>query len=148
MLQAQGGWGPAKPLAGPLHLVFAANAGLPAFHAWLPTLQQLLELSTHAHSRRAATPVDAGGLAADLKAGLGTTGSGSSSDGVQKPAVPVLFSDYCEEAAVNSQQMVQALLGCGFNLQCFLNPFRQPVGSSSHGTKLPACSNGFLFGWL
>jgi hypothetical protein len=46
--------------------------------------------------------------------------------------------------------MVQGLLRCGFDMQCQLNPFRQPVGSSSssHGTNLPACSNGFLFGWL
>ena len=66
----------------------------------------------------------------------------------QKSGVPILFSDYCEEAAVKSQQMVQALLGQGFDLQAKLNPFRQPAPSHQHGTKLPACGNCVLFGWL
>jgi hypothetical protein len=140
----QGGWGPAKPLSGPLHLVFAANAGLPAFPAWVPTLQQLVKLSKHACSVCTAEQVPcnaAAGCIADVHRGS------SSKNGSIAP-VPIVFSDYCEEAAVNSQQMVQGLLGCGFDLLCQLNPFRQPMGLNSHGTALPACSNGFLFGWL
>jgi hypothetical protein len=137
----QGGWGPAKPPVGPLHLAFAANAGLPAFPAWLPTLQQLLQLSKHADGTHAEEQI----ITRDAAAGMR---SSSSSRELASQPVPVLFSDYCEEAAVNSQQMVQGLLGCGFDLECQLNPFRQPVGLNSHGTGLPACSNGFLFGWL
>ncbi|WIA10210.1 hypothetical protein OEZ85_010412 [Tetradesmus obliquus] len=144
--QEQGEWGPAVPPLGLLHFVFAANAGLPAFPAWLPTLQQLLQLSKHGCSAQAAAQ-GPGDAAAGGSAGDNKTSSGSGRSSLKGP-VPVLFSDYCEEAAVNSQQMVPGLLGCGFDLQCQLNPFRQPVGVSSHGTGLPACSNGFLFGWL
>lgn len=164
-------WFTASPAAAEdLHLVFAANAGLPAFPSWLPTLQQLLLVSRHRPTCGAAAHGEAEfARSSELTAAqsvlvadqcLGevpptTAPKAAASDGglhgqgsQAQPGIPVLFSDYCEEAAVKSQQMVQALLGQGFDLQALLNPFRQPAPSHHHGTRLPACSNCFLFGWL
>jgi hypothetical protein len=116
----QGGRAP----TGHWHMVFAPNAGLPAFQSWLPSLQGLLRLAYPTRQ--------------------------PDHDGKQKtgPAVvPVVLSDYCEEAATKSQHMVTALLGQEFTLESYLNPFRCPA-PAEHGTQLPACSSGFLFGWL
>lgn len=123
------------PPSDKLHLVFGANAGLPATPAWMPTLQELLVLS-----RDADTAMESGGVVSAPPADINTDNT--------KQACPVVFSDYCEEAVVESCHMVKACFGVGFGLQCCVNPFRQPVGTTRHGTRLPACSNGFLFGWL
>lgn len=122
-------WVPAAaPAADDFHLVFCANAGLPAYASWLPTLHELV--------RMAPATDGSGAEEAGRTAARATRG------------VPVVFSDYCEEAACMSQQVAQQVLGRAFSLCCCLNPFRDPVPATVHGTRLPACSNGFLFGWL
>lgn len=116
-------WGAATaPVVGGFDLVFAANAGLPAYPSWLPTLQQLLQWVPPA-------------------------GAGHSHRGSTK-GVPIVFSDYCEEAAYMSGQLVEQVFGKAFTLASCLNPFRDPVPATTHGTRLPACSNAYLFGWV
>jgi hypothetical protein len=120
-------WVPAAaPAAEDFHLVFCANAGLPAYASWLPTLRELVRMATGSDGRVA---------------------EGTSPEAAAR-GVPVLFSDYCEEAACMSEQVAQQVLGRAFSLCCCLNPFRDPVPTAVHGTRLPACSNGFLFGWV
>jgi hypothetical protein len=130
-----GGWVPAStPAADSFHLVFAANAGLPAYASWLPSLQQLCQLA--AEQQQHSSGAEA------------TDGSCHVTSRLKRSGTPVIFSDYCEEAACMSDQVVQHMLGRSFNLACCLNPFRDPVPATSHGTHLPACSNAFLFGWV
>lgn len=119
-------WVPAAaPAADDFHLVFCANAGLPAYASWLPTLRELVRMAP------------------------ASDGSSAEEAGTEAArGVPVVFSDYCEEAACMSEQVVKQVLGRAFNLCCCLNPFRDPVPATMHGTRLPACCNGFLFGWV
>lgn len=142
------GWFPAvaPPPADRFHLVFAANAGLPAFASWLPTLQQLVQLAPAAKTQqeRHGQQIDASSAGVQSNAQSAASGSASSQQG----GVPVVFTDYCEEAVHMSAQLAEHVLGQPFSLGCCLNPFRDPVPTNSHGTRLPACSNGFLFGWL
>lgn len=120
-------WVPAAaPAAEDFHLVFCANAGLPAYASWLPTLRELVRMAPASDGRVAE--------AASTKAAA--------------RGVPAVFSDYCEEAACMSEQVAQQVLGRAFSLCCCLNPFRDPVPAAVHGTRLPACKNGFLFGWV
>ncbi|GBF98797.1 hypothetical protein Rsub_11379 [Raphidocelis subcapitata] len=126
--RAAGGEGARAIPAGAPHLVFAPNAGLPAFESWRPTLQLLA----------------AGGRArGDDEGGGGGAG-----------APPFVATDYCEEAAHQSQLLLQALLppsgappGAA-PLAAAVNPFRCPVPAGGHGTPLPACGNALLFGWV
>lgn len=104
------------------HLVFAPNAGLPAFASWLPTL-------------------------ARLAAAGGGNCSGSGGDTSSAP-VPFLASDYCEEAAHQSLRLLDALAPGRANVRAELNPFRAPVPAAGHGTALPACANALFFGWV
>lgn len=143
------GWVPAAaPTADSFHLIFCANAGLPAYASWLPTLQELGRLppgNSPQHNRSAAAQqaqsAVSDGLADDAHPAVCADREGC-------VGVPVVFSDYCEEAAYMSAQVVQQMMGKTFTLPCCLNPFRDPVPACSHGTRLPACSNGYLFGWL
>jgi hypothetical protein len=143
------GWFPAvaPPAADGFHCVFAANAGLPAFASWLPTLQQLVQLAPAATTQQeqdGQQQIDASSAGVQSHAQSAASGSASSQQG----GVPVVFSDYCEEAVYMSAQLAEQMLGRPFSLGCCLAPFRDPVLTYSHGTRLPACSNGFLFGWL
>lgn len=71
--------------------------------------------------------------------------------GFTNPAVPaVWFTDYCEEACIRSQAVIEAI--CEHQMHSLvaalqLNPFRNLCARLDHGTALPACSNAFLFGW-
>lgn len=130
-------WGTAAtPPAGAWHLAFAPNAGLPAFPSWLPSLQLLAAAA--AQGDATASKDDS----CKVAEGRETADAGS------RCHTPVVFSDYCEEAAVRSQQMAAALLAAPFTLPPRCNPFRQPAPAASHGTRLPACSNACLFGWV
>jgi len=113
------------------HLVFAPNAGLPAFPSWGPSLRRLL--------------------------GDGSSGSvgGGSSE-----RIPFLATDYCEEAVWQSMQLLRSLVGPSSSRDCcfdlgggdlsggHLNPFRRPYPTIGHGTALPACANALVFGWV
>lgn len=135
VVASPGGWFPAStPAAGSFHLVFGANAGLPAYASWLPSLQQLCQLAPAQQQHSSDFVV--------------TDGSCRVPSHLNRSGTPVVFSDYCEEAACMSDQVVQHMLGRSFDLACCLNPFRDPVPATSHGTHLPACSNAFLFGWV
>ncbi|KAF8069536.1 Zmynd15 [Scenedesmus sp. PABB004] len=131
----------APPDLAQLSLVLAPNAGLPAFPSWLPSLRALLRL---------APPPAACETSAETSSVPPVPGAGAGGGG--PPAapwrgVPVLFTDYCEEAAAQSGALAAAVLGRGFDLGPALNPFRQPAPAAGHGTRLPAVSNAFLFGW-
>ena len=157
-------WVPATaPAADSFHLVFAANAGLPVYGSWVPTLQALAKIApANAHSSSSTPAQQHHSKPQHTQAASVTVNHSSSSATAQQeaaeccssgaavaaPGVPVLFSDYCEEAVFMSGQLVQHVLGRPFDLQCCLNPFRDPVPATAHGTRLPACSNGFLFGWV
>jgi hypothetical protein len=106
---------------GPPHLVFAPNAGLPAFPSWLPSLRRVLGVGSAAAGRCAAS---AGGRA------------------------PFLATDYCEEAVHQSVQLLDPLAPGRCTSRGALNPFRRPVPAAGHGTRLPACGNAVLFGWV
>jgi len=143
------GWRPATaPARGSFHLVFAANAGIPAFPSWVPTLQQLASMAPQ-QAAGVAHPAVQLHRPDDMYVAFHAPNEHS---GVDKTSThtgtPVLFSDYCEEAVFMSGQMVQHVLGKAFTLGCCMNSFRDPVPATAHGMALPACSNGFLFGWL
>lgn len=157
-------WSPATaPAADSFHLVFAANAGLPVYGSWVPTLQALVEMApANAHNSSSTQAQQHHSKPQHTQAASVTVNHSSSSATAQQEAaescscgatiaaagVPVLFSDFCEEAVFLSGQLVQHVLGRPFDLHCCLNPFRDPVPATAHGTRLPACSNGFLFGLL
>jgi hypothetical protein len=65
-----------------------------------------------------------------------------------RPFPPFLCTDFCEEAAAKSCEMVKALFAEAASVTPFLNPFRSVVPSCGGGTRLPSCSNALLFGWL
>jgi hypothetical protein len=125
---AAGAWRAAAPPRGRFDCVFAANAGLPVYPSWLPTLQRLA-------SEAPASTCTSTSQQRDQQHGGAA-------------ATPVVFTDYCEEAAVKAQVLATQLLGRPFSLAPRLNPFRCPAPTHSHGTLLPACSNAFLFGWV
>ena len=136
------------PTADSFRIVFAANAGLPVYPSWLPTLQQLAQLALSVALQQ---PTQLSHAAAGPVAGLSTEALTCSRDNAPTQAaqgVPVVFSDYCEEAAFLSGELAQKVLGKAFSLEPCLNPFRDPVPATMHGTHLPACSNAFLFGWM
>jgi hypothetical protein len=119
------------------------------YASWLPTLQELGRLgpgNSHQHSCSAAAQQAKGTASGDNNM-QPEPGCAANVDG-GFAGVPVVFSDYCEEAAFMSAEVVQRMLGKAFNLPCCLNPFRDPVTATTHGTRLPACSNGYLFGWV
>lgn len=128
--QHSGSWQPAGAPCGAFHCVFAPNAGLPVYRSWLEcSLPQLARMAAPAaapdaagHQQR-AVPQDSA------------------------VPVPVVFTDYCEEAAHTSGELAEQLLRQRFTLQPALNPFRCAAPSTTHGTLLPSCSNAFLFGW-
>ncbi|CAD7698714.1 unnamed protein product [Ostreobium quekettii] len=56
--------------------------------------------------------------------------------------VPLVVTDYCEEAAARAGVVLGAL---GLRVRSVgLNPFRQPVRDRRAGNNLPSCSNGFV----
>lgn len=60
--------------------------------------------------------------------------------------VPIVFTDYCEEAALRAASMVKVLTGAPLALPLCVNPFRRPASSQGRDNALPSFSNGFMFG--
>lgn len=60
----------------------------------------------------------------------------------------VMFTDYCEEAAEKSRELLAGACGVPLTTPISLNPFRSPIPLTHHGTALPTCSNAFMFGIL
>ena len=56
-----------------------------------------------------------------------------------------MFTDFCEEAAVRGQAMLQHL-GARDLLPITVNPFRSPLSCTGDDNRLPSYSNAFLFG--
>ena len=69
------------------------------------------------------------------------------SGGALKYSPPLVCTDYCEEAAVKSCEMIEAVFAMPPSIGLVLNPFRSVVPSCGGGTMLPSCSNAVLFGW-
>lgn len=97
----------------PPDIVICANAGLPAYMSWLPTLKCLHRSVQGARRGR---------------------------------RLPVVFTDFCEEAAWRSVELIKSVLGRDVDIPVQLNPFRSPVRRFDHGTALPAYSNCYMFG--
>jgi zinc finger MYND domain-containing protein 15 len=111
-----GGGGPAGRAAPPVSLVMAPNAGLPVYGSWLPSLHLLTQPSAPHGAAR------------------------------EGRLPPVVFTDYCEEAALRSGQLLQEALRCPLSVPVQVNPFRSAVHSSHSGTALPCYSNCYMFG--
>lgn len=141
-------------------VAFAPNAGIPAYLSWLPTLQRLMAPSSPEAS--CIDQTDAGASAGpgstqnSIPGSLqgyprqaqhhsrGPAGAAPSSEAMQRCRIPVIITDYCEEALVRSRQVLVGALGLKPVGQPFLNGFRQPLASTAGGNALPACSNGFM----
>ncbi|KAI8467415.1 MAG: hypothetical protein J3K34DRAFT_523738 [Monoraphidium minutum] len=132
----QGAAGPSMcgGLAAPPHLVFAPNAGLPAFPSWLPTLTRLL-------APRAGAPAAGGGAA-------GSVDAPETLDRGAGAPPSFLATDYCEEAAHQSLLLLDGLAPGRCDVRGAPGPFRRPPAARGHGTRLPAWGNGFVFGWV
>ncbi len=63
-------------------------------------------------------------------------------------AVPRVFTDHCEEAAVRAATVLTGVSGRRLSLPVTLNPFRQPLSSQGSDNALPTYSNAFLLGWV
>jgi hypothetical protein len=65
-----------------------------------------------------------------------------------RPVPACLFTDYCEEAAVQGGRMAAAVAGMQPGpAAAVVNPFRDVSRLGRHGNALPAYSNAFGF-WL
>ncbi|KAL3159293.1 hypothetical protein ABBQ32_011249 [Trebouxia sp. C0010 RCD-2024] len=60
---------------------------------------------------------------------------------------PAVFTDYCEEAAVQGMRVMQAVVeGPMLWMPVGINPFRKPLSCQSRDNNLPSFSNAFMFG--
>eukprot|EP00798_Chlamydomonas_sp_ICE-L_P016349 gene16349-22548_t len=129
-------------------MLFAPNAGLPAYMSWIPTLKLLAPKADSSGSgvRCQAPKADPSGSGVRCQAPKADpSGSGVRSGRIDLQTIPCVISDYCEEAVVKSKAMLQEICGIApHDIHACVNSFRQPVRSTSHGNNLPAFSNGFL----
>lgn len=65
---------------------------------------------------------------------------------IKEMNVPVIFSDYCEEACHLAACCIKSVTGRSLSLPIQLNPFRQPMMVEDSALLLPCYSNCFLFG--
>ncbi|KAI4314264.1 hypothetical protein L6164_027191 [Bauhinia variegata] len=65
---------------------------------------------------------------------------------MEKIKVPVIFTDYCEEACHLAASCINTVTGRSLTLPVQLNPFRQPMVVEHGVLLLPCYSNCFLFG--
>ncbi|KAF7829416.1 zinc finger MYND domain-containing protein 15 [Senna tora] len=65
---------------------------------------------------------------------------------MKKMNMPVVFTDYCEEACHLAACCIEAVTGRSLRLPVQLNPFRQPIVVEDSVLLLPCYSNCFLFG--
>ncbi|KAG4401599.1 hypothetical protein GLYMA_02G027500v4 [Glycine max] len=65
---------------------------------------------------------------------------------IKKIDVPVVFTDYCEEACHLAASCIKTVTGRPLKLLVQLNPFRQPMAVEDSVLLLPCYSNCYLFG--
>ncbi|KAK4263342.1 hypothetical protein QN277_028767 [Acacia crassicarpa] len=65
---------------------------------------------------------------------------------MEKKNIPVVFTDYCEEACHLAARCIESVTGRSLGLPVQLNPFRQPIVVEDTVLLLPCYSNCFLFG--
>ncbi|KAG5059328.1 hypothetical protein AAZX31_01G035500 [Glycine max] len=65
---------------------------------------------------------------------------------IKKIDVPVVFTDYCEEACHLAANCIKTVTGSPLKLPVQLNPFRQPMAVEDSVLLLPCYSNCYLFG--
>jgi hypothetical protein len=134
------------------HLVFAPNAGLPAFPSWLPTLRRLLAGGggRGSDSGEARGAVGGGVAGGDRSAVGGDNSCAHRGGGGAAGWVPFLATDYCEEAAHQSLRLLASLgappRGAAW-VRGSASPFRRPDAAVGHGAALPAFGNAAVFGW-
>ena len=64
-----------------------------------------------------------------------------------KGSPPAVFTDFCEEAAVQGMRVMQAVAGRSMHwMPVSINPFRKPLSCQSKDNNLPSFSNAFMFG--
>ncbi|GAX80081.1 hypothetical protein CEUSTIGMA_g7519.t1 [Chlamydomonas eustigma] len=98
-------------------MLFAPNAGLAAYTSWIPTLRAIFEKTN--------------------RDSLATVGLHELS------GICSVFTDYSREA-LHQAQSVAVHCGATSAVPLLVNPFRQPLKISTHGTALPSASNGFM----
>lgn len=60
---------------------------------------------------------------------------------------PAVFTDFCEEAAVQGMRAMQAVVGSSMHwMPVSINPFRKPLSCQGRDNNLPSFSNAFIFG--
>ena len=60
---------------------------------------------------------------------------------------PAVFTDFCEEAAVQGMHVMQAVVGKSMHwMPVSINPFRKPLSCQGRDNNLPSFSNAFMFG--
>lgn len=60
---------------------------------------------------------------------------------------PAVFTDFCEEAAVQGMRVMQAVVEGPMQwMPVGINPFRKPLSCQSRDNNLPSFSNAFVFG--
>eukprot|EP00898_Chlorokybus_atmophyticus_P006717 jgi/Chlat1/7046/Chrsp56S06717 len=64
---------------------------------------------------------------------------------ISAQSAPFVVTDYCEEAAVMAQRILEAN-GLQVSQPVCVNPFRKPFSHRQHDNALPSYSNGFVFG--
>lgn len=65
----------------------------------------------------------------------------------QQDAPPAMFTDFCEEAAVQAIRVMQAVARGPMQwIPISVNPFRKPVSCQGRDNNLPSYSNAFIFG--
>ncbi|KAL7091578.1 hypothetical protein ACP275_12G114000 [Erythranthe tilingii] len=66
---------------------------------------------------------------------------------IREMKVPVVFSDYCEEASHLAAACITSVTGAPPTIQIQINPFRQPIRVEESVLHFPCYSNCFLFGF-
>lgn len=65
----------------------------------------------------------------------------------QEGSPPAVFTDFCEEAAVQGMHVMQAVVGGPMHwMPISINPFRKPLSCQGRDNNLPSFSNAFMFG--
>ena len=65
----------------------------------------------------------------------------------QQDAPPAIFTDFCEEAAVQAIRVMQAVARGPMQwIPISVNPFRKPLSCQGRDNNLPSYSNAFMFG--
>ncbi|CAA0833685.1 zinc ion binding [Striga hermonthica] len=66
---------------------------------------------------------------------------------IKQMHVPLVLSDYCEEASHLAASCISSTTGTALKIQIQINPFRQPFRVEESALCLPCYSNCFVFGF-